>query len=307
MPSATLALCFGCDEKFMPLAKGLVLSLKQEADMAFAPVFIDAGVSEGSRAWLSGHGVTIASFDPRRVIAGYCGSGRIDYTAAQVCRPYLPVIAPGHSVYVWLDSDTWLQEAATLRSFVAAASTGAGKVAIAGTDGWVHGLSDAEVETFRGYSASWYSSLYGAAVGETYRGRSILNSGFFALSAASGLWQAWRREIELLFSNRQKMDRMDAAHAHMAEQTTLNYLCHARDGFIGFNAFHNFNCHLGAVERRNGQVRKVGDGANRIGLVHLTNFGRLSSSYLDRGLLFDEGRYLTGDERRALAGLAPVF
>ncbi|MCA3562475.1 MAG: hypothetical protein IOC82_15765 [Aestuariivirga sp.] len=307
MTHSRIAACFGCDENFFPLAKGLVLSLEREAAIGFDLVFIDGGISDGSREWLVSRGAHIVAFDPAAHIPGYIPNTRIEYIAAQICRPYLPVIAPDYDVYVWFDSDMWLQHAATLRSFIAAASCGAGKIAIARTDAWVHGMTDEQAETFRQYSYSWYTSLYGSAVAGSYWGKNILNSGLFALSRTSIVWRAWRREIELVFSGEDRMARMDAAHSHMAEQTALNYVCHSRDCFVEFSSFHNFNCHLGGVERFQGIVRRIGDDSNRIGVVHLTNFGRLATSYLARELLFDGGSYLSDAERKAVKDIPIAF
>jgi lipopolysaccharide biosynthesis glycosyltransferase len=299
MRKASTAICFACDESFFGFAKGLVLSIREHFKSTYDLFFIDLGASAESLEWLEQKGVNIVNFDPDSVVNGFSEREYPRYIGAMICRPVLPNIVPGYEVYIWLDADTWIQEPTSIRSFVGAAQTGANKIAISSTDPWIYSFSHHQIEEFRGYSRFWYEGLFGDAVANTYCDKKILNSGFFALSAKSNIWMLWRSEVERIYARAISSKYI----VHMAEQTALNYICYAHENYVEFSSFHNFNCHMAALERHDGRVRRAGDNLYRVGVVHLTLSGRLGADYLERGLLYDEGRYLTRNERQNILRL----
>src|ERR1700733_9460788 len=66
MSAQRTAIVFSCDEKYVPLAKGLVLSLADggvpNADLSL--VLIDIGCGPNSLTWMRDRGVEIVPFDP---------------------------------------------------------------------------------------------------------------------------------------------------------------------------------------------------------------------------------------------------
>lgn len=295
----SIAVCFASDEAFFCFTKGLVLSLREKLTPEHVLCFIDIGVSAASLKWLSDHNVKIFSFDPVSVIPAFKSLGHPSYVASMICRPLLPRIIPGFGVYVWLDCDTWVQEAQSIASFVAAARTPRRQIAISSTDAWAYGFSEKVKSQFQQYNEQWYSAILGQAVAQTYRSKKILNSGFFALAARSDVWHRWEGMVLQAYSK----PFSSVYDVHMAEQTALNYICYAFNCFIQFSSFHNFNCHLAQVERTSGRVRKKGDDLHKIGIVHMTMSGRHGAEYLENGILYETGNYLTETERQLVRGL----
>lgn len=299
----TVAVCFGCDEAFFGFAKGLVLSLAGKLDAESALCFIDAGISASSRKWLEDRNVRITDFDPAQFNPAFRLHLASSYVNAQICRPYLPLLLPGYDVYVWLDSDTWVQNPASIRSFVASSSAHPGKIAISSTDPWAYEFTPAQAQEFQNYSYLWYEGIFGSAMAATYSDKKILNSGFFALANCSAVWSLWRAEVERFYSS---SFQRPAWLLHMAEQTALNYVAYAHECFVEFNSFHNYNCHMALPERRGSRVGLRHRGEQEIGIVHLTVASQFGAEYLCRGLLFDEGRYLSEPEKRAILSLRPI-
>ena len=158
-----------------------------------------------------------------------------------------------------------------------------------------------EFSEFCSYNKSWFSDTYGATVASTYFNRAILSSGIFALSVESCVWRMWAGEIDSLFGKKYE------AHTslHLAEQTALNYIAYSTGKYRLVDALHNYNCHVGKARRRsNGKVCIDIAPYPEIGVVHLTYSGKKIQDYIDNGLLFEEGKYLTTPEIEKLKMLA---
>ena len=115
------------------------------------------------------------------------------------------------------------------------------------------------------------------------------------------LWDAWARELKAVFQ------RAFSSHAsfHLAEQTALNYLLYAQDKYVPMDAVHNYNCHVGCAKRRSDDTVCIDLPPHRsIGVVHLSWSSKMMKDYISAGLLYNQGKYLTADERERLLSLA---
>ncbi len=95
------------DSKVMPVLKGLIRSLEtfpQRQDVEIG--CLDVGQTDADRAWLSAHGVVLA--EPATHL-GVPMERLKPYERAFVARPFLRDYFPGRDIYVWIDSDVWLQ------------------------------------------------------------------------------------------------------------------------------------------------------------------------------------------------------
>jgi Glycosyl transferase family 8 len=286
-----VGLVFSTDETFAPLAKGLVLSLRahRNAIPDIALNLIDIGCSESTREWMSSQGVHIKPFAPSEYMGRRRLSNLKSYQSAQLCRPFLPKIFPEYDAYLWCDSDIWVQEPASLLLIAELAAREPHKLIISPLIDISYSYFYNDSGEFIGYNHSWFRDAYGDTVAATYSKRAILSSGIFGLSAKSELWSLWDHEISAVL----KRDIPTHFSLHVAEQTALNYLAYSTANFIPISATHNYNCHIGVAKR-------VADGVvvdiapfPRIGIVHLTYTSKMIAQYIDDGLLFDEGKYLT--------------
>jgi hypothetical protein len=116
--SLKTAIVFSCDENYIALAKGLVLSLRALGypRQGFELVLIDIGCSQKSLEWMESNEVIIRPLEtdliPKTIL-----SVIEPYQRALVMRPWLPEILVGYDLYIWFDADTWLQSDDVIRVF----------------------------------------------------------------------------------------------------------------------------------------------------------------------------------------------
>ena len=108
--SLKTAIVFSCDENYIALVKGLVLSLRELCypRQGFDLVLINIGCSQKSLDWMEANEVVIRSLKtdliPKAIL-----SVIEPYQRALVMRPWLPEILAEYDLYIWFDADTWLK------------------------------------------------------------------------------------------------------------------------------------------------------------------------------------------------------
>jgi hypothetical protein len=203
-----------------------------------------------------------------------------------------------------MDSDTWVQKSETIELAFSAARDSPDRVALAPFVDFSYSFNYASVEEenylrFLGYFYDWYAASYGTAVAERWKGRALFSSGVFAMTAQCPLWKAWAAELTKVYA------RDYSKHPiafHLSEQTALNHLIYCTGAYIPLEAIHNYHCHAGAVERDGGSGEVVVKYPPRrpVGVVHLSYSSKMMKSYLERGLLWDRGTYLSEKETAGL-------
>lgn len=300
------AVCFACNEAYIPLCKGLVLSLREAlrhspADGAISLHFIDIGCAPASLDWLRGqaaevHGFARADFP---ALAGQAHAPR--YADAQFCRPFLPQTIPGYDCYVWIDSDIWLQSSDALPSIIQAAAMFPDSLIICPEYHYGYlGHRNPRLAVHTHYR--WYMALYGdeeLAVEMSYQ--PMLNTGLFAMLPANPLWQAWGEELGQLYAADHSAD---PSVLHYAEQLGLNRVAYARQAVIPLDPIFNYACGGSMVFRNpRGKVVVGYPPAAPVKGVHLLAFPLYGREYLTKRLLYKGGSYLSKEERTALRGL----
>lgn len=299
--SSKAAIVFALDEKFAPLGKGLVLSLRalNLPDGSVDLCMIDIGCGQETQEWMKRQGCAIARFDQAPIsLPPPPGGG--NYMKAQVCRPFIPQIFPGYSCYLYLDSDVWVQKRESVEIALSAARDSPDRVVLAPFVDFSYAFNYAAAEQenylrFLGYFYEWYSASYGSEVAERWKGRALFSSGVFAMAAECALWKAWALELGKVYAR----DYANNPVAfHLSEQTALNHLIYSTGAYIPLEAIHNYHCHVGALERDGGSGDVVIQYPPRrpVGIVHLSYSSKMMPSYLERGLLWDRGRYLSEKE-----------
>ncbi len=302
------AIVFALDEAFAPLGKGLVLSLRALGlpDPSIQVCLIDIGCSEKTRQWMEEHACRIVPFDPEIVSVVTPASGS-NYMKAQICSPFIPQFFPGYSWYLYLDADVWVQKRDSLTLALSAARSSPDRVVLAPFLDFSYSFnytapSEENYLRFLTYFYEWYDVSYGTAVAESMKGRALFSSGVFAMSAGCPLWQRYADELRTVFAR----DYSAKPFAlHLAEQTALNYLIYSTGAYVPLEAIHNYNCHVGSVERdsQSGEIVLTYPPRRSIGIVHLSYSSKMMAAYLERGLLYDRGSYLSKQEFDGLAQL----
>ena len=126
------AIVFALDEKFAPLGKGLVLSLRALGlpDDTVDLCLVDIGCRQETQDWMRQQACVITRFDQSPIkVPPPPGGG--NYMKAQACRPFIPQIFPGYRCYLYIDSDCWVQTRESVDLTLSAAEDSPGRVVLA--------------------------------------------------------------------------------------------------------------------------------------------------------------------------------
>ena len=291
---------FSADEKFIPLAKGMVLSLESHRlrESGFELAFLNIGCGEESLDWLRRHGVAIV--DPDFSLMGDLAQVATGYHISQASRPFLPRFFPRADCLIWLDSDVWVQLPDTVRLLASYASHHRDKLFICPEWHYSYALMNSDIVKFHVENAGfYYRAAYGPEIAAQLAVRPMLNTGVFAMAADNPLWRMWEDEVQTLY----KRDYGDQTPLmqHMAEQLALNHLALRTGNAVSVDPLFNFLCTWTLPYRDDaGVVRVPLPPHAAVGIVHLSFWRERRNYYLRDGLLFDQGRYLSDAERAAL-------
>jgi len=187
-PRPKIIVVTASDSRFMPFLRGMLASIRGRLALpSVALACFDIGLEAGDRAWLEAEGAQVVA--PRahlRVTAEGLRPALLSFLA----RPFLQEYFPGHDVYLWIDSDVWLQDAGTFDTYVDSAMA--------------HGMAIAHERTraYRlqpwlfGWTAKHFLLGYGPAGAAYLLTRRHLNAGFFAIKAGAPHWAAWATHYE---------------------------------------------------------------------------------------------------------------
>ncbi len=300
-----IAVCFACNEAYIPLCKGLVLSLSEALrfipDRDFSLHFIDIGCERASLDWLEAAGAQVHAFSREEHLPGLPENQSPRYADAQLCRPFLPRVVPGYDCYLWIDCDIWLQGTDVLPAVARAASGFADKIVICPEYHYGY-IGHRNLRYALLAQQRWYGALYkDADLVEELRFRPMFNSGFFAMQAGSPLWEIWAQELASLYGQDHSAD---PSVLHYAEQLGLNRVIHERQAFVPLDPLFNYACGGSSVFLNpRGKVVVGYPPCPPVKGAHLLAFPIYGGMYLDKGLLYRQGAYLTDSERESLRGL----
>ena len=172
------------DTKFFGLLREMIASLErlpQDEMPVYDLAVFDLGLSFEDRAFLAERDAQVVLPRPHEGL----GSTDRPLELAFLVRPYLREYFPGYDIYVWVDSDVWLQTPAVLHALIDGAAQ--------------KGMAIAH-ENERGYrfqrqlflwTAKHFLLGYGVARGLWLLTRPHLNAGLFAIRHDAPHWEAW--------------------------------------------------------------------------------------------------------------------
>ena len=198
------------DSKVMPTLKGLIQSIQSFPEHTTVSLgCLDVGQNEADRAWLTEHDVLLA--EPTTHL-GVPNERLKPYERAFVARPFLRDYFPGYDIYIWIDSDVWLQGWWVIEAY----RDGAQRTGFA----IAHERERAYV--FQGWLLAWFAKHmllgYGPLDAMWLLSRPHLNAGFFAMRADSPHWALWVRHYQAAW------DRTGTFNPH--DQFSINRLVH---------------------------------------------------------------------------------
>ena len=182
-PGRRVLIVSACNARFMPFLRGMFDSIATvlEQDEVTLGCF-DIGLGEADRVWLRQRGAQVVTPGTH---LGVDAAAHEPALRSFLARPFLREYFPGHDVYLWIDSDVWLQDPQVIGRYVRGALD--------------HGMAVTH-ERERGYRfQSWlllwtgkhFALGYGPMTGARLLARRHLNAGFFAIAAGAPHWEAW--------------------------------------------------------------------------------------------------------------------
>ncbi|MGQ0721548.1 MAG: hypothetical protein ACT4PE_08245 [Candidatus Eiseniibacteriota bacterium] len=214
----------GANSRYFSLLSDLVRSIRdREESRGVALSILDLGLEEPERLWLEGCGAKVVR--PGWDLEIPESRRPPEHVKGLTARPFLRDHFPGHDIYVWLDSDTWVQEWAAVELLMRAADSGALGV-VAETDR-AYPTVDEQLRIDRvlgipyrvsSYNYRKFRDAYGDEVALRLAQQPIVNAGVFALRRDAPHWSIWGECYQRT---------LDRSRRDGADQVSLNRVCRA--------------------------------------------------------------------------------
>jgi hypothetical protein len=291
---------FSCDQNYFPLAKGLVLSLQENGPLpeGICLAFLDIGCDAASRAWLIDRGVRMRSPDP--CILGPLADESLGYRRSQASRPFLPRLFPEARTLLWIDCDTWIQDASIFPQLRAAVAHHRDKLFVTPELHYSYTAITHDPDARREEMYSYYQPTFGSETAARLAERPTLNSGFFAMDRDNRVWPEWEREVRRLYLEGSRP--FSPIVLHMAEQVALNVVASRGPRVRLIDPLYNYLA-LWTRPRRDadGIVRVALPPHPAVGIVHLAGGWRFfGETYFREKLLYRSGDYLSDADKATL-------
>jgi len=295
------AIVFSCDEGYVFLARGLVLSLAAAGypNGEFKLVLVDLGCGPESLAWMKDRGVEVVPLDPalipQKIMAVITPTQR-----AMAMRPWLSELLPQFEHLIWLDCDTWLQNGDVIHCLRAGANAMPDAVTVAPGNSHYGMTFYTDIEHTLAMQRGWYSNCCEPAFAKQIAATLHYSGGVWGLRRSSPFWAHWRREIEHTYPT---LAIRYPDLVHLAEQIALNIAIFKSGLVVRLDPLYNFHCNTGgAIRLPDGRVvTNMMLPPREIGVLHLANWKFLSQQYIELKLLYRGGEYLTPAEWAKLA------
>ncbi len=223
----TATIISASDASYFHLLKGLILSIRDKPQgEEIALSILDVGLENNQRSWLKARGAIIS--EPEWDFDILSSFEAPSHFRALLARPFLPRYFPGHSVYLHIDSDAWVQTWDTVEIYLAAAKKGSLAITpqIDRSYNTIYKRPRPYRRTQNYRSFKW---SYGWRIADRLARNPILNCGVFALSADAPHWDLWATAIRHAIKRRTFPARKGwpTLYFKLIEQTALNYVVFA--------------------------------------------------------------------------------
>lgn len=213
------------DDTYLPLVLDLLRSLRRlKPAVTFDIGILDLGLSDKSKTELTPFDVTLKSAK-----ADIDYPGRVEWEQqapfyrAMTSRPFLRDYFPGYDAYMWMDADTWAQNADAINTMLPAAATDDALYIASEFDrDYTPYFQGAQVFE---YHLKWYKAHFPDDVIGRVFPRPMLNTGVMAMSAKSPVWAKWAETFSTCLKRIPKLSREN----FMSEQLSLNVALHVEN------------------------------------------------------------------------------
>ena len=206
------------DHNYFPMLAEWVESVRKFHSYDIA--IVDAGLKENHIDYLKSKNCIVKQIDWPCPVPAHKIKGK-EYLKGCLCRPYLPNLFPDYEMFVWMDSDTWIQRGDILPAFIEAA--GKDKIALtAQVDRHyprqfrLKWLGNIPIK-LRGFYLNNAKAAFGMKTAKALYPYHVLLAGMFALHRDAPHWARWQ---ELMSS------AVQTGKVFTAEQVSLGVLCY---------------------------------------------------------------------------------
>jgi hypothetical protein len=217
-----IAIIVSSDANYFDLLMGTVRSLRDRAAaLDFDLCVLDVGLTPEQGSELRRLAAAVVSVDWEY---DFPGRDRTPgYFKAMTSRPYLPQHFPGYDLYMWVDSDAWVQDASILSLFLDVAADG--KLAVVPEIDRGYTMYYKRPRPYwRRLSHRMYRWAYGWQAADRLGRNPILNSGVFALRGDAPHWELWQAAHKAAMCRWRMKPGVRDLYGRISEQTALNYV-----------------------------------------------------------------------------------
>jgi lipopolysaccharide biosynthesis glycosyltransferase len=217
------------DEAYAPLLRDLLDSLGgYRSALGFSIAVLDLGLAPSTRSEIESRVDRVVT--PSWMFKPHATFDSNPKYLSRAARPFLADLVPGHSIYIWLDADTWVQQRQGLEWLIDAAAdvdivavpTVHSAYALGAKDmSWLH---------------ERYRMAFGANQAVELLAQPYFNSGVMAIRAGSPLWRSFAKRFQAALDRWQGdflsdqavinatvvLDRLTVSRL----PATANWLCH---------------------------------------------------------------------------------
>ncbi len=245
------------DEKFSPIAMGLLRSLHQWDSPACDEVgMLDLGLSAQTRKAMEPYVTRFVEpgwdFDVSEVV-----KLEKPHVRALLARPRLRDYFPGHDLYLWLDADMWLQERFPVDWFFDASRQGAMGLVPSADRSYVYHPS--HIRWRQGNLLGYF----GQEALDLYALNPYYNAGAFSLRADAPHWDAWGQYF---------VRALSVDPNRTSDQAILNFMLWKESLPVHpLPSLCNWLCQYAIphISRQDGKLREPHIPHRLIGLLHL--------------------------------------
>ncbi len=240
----------GCDDNFVEHTKAVMASIAEHPSLNDIPIgLLDCGISDKNLAWFRAQGVDVRlaewnidfpQLDAwKSKLAGY---------KVLISRPFMPDYFPEYDVFLWLDSDLWVQTPDAIHHFLEAAE-------------WSDFTAVLEFDRnyfdYRTGPRWWlffnniYKFFFGAKIAKQFLFHPNINAGVFCIRRNAPHWKHWQQTLTAGLKKIHPINK----ESMLVEQTSLNLAVYGNNLQMAcLPATHNWSC-LQARPAWNAQTR----------------------------------------------------
>jgi len=257
----------GADSAYFRFALGCVESIRRAEAAGAAPVveqvcLIDFGLTDAESAELSRY------CDVLRRPAPPFRFGRSDHPESRLmanfARAFLPQYFPGFDLYYWLDADTWVQHGSAL-SDLGRAALHTGLALVPSLDRSYRSLYDTESVHYR-WMQPVMEEAYGADVARRMEYRPVLNSGVFAATRDSPVWDRFAARLQAIHDRARSVFDQPALNVAVYQDGVPFYPLDSRSNWLCCHSIPRLDTERGVLTEPLLPHRDIG-------IVHLTAHG----------------------------------